>query len=94
MKKHRYVIVSSQGASLDFRDGPAKLPGLLQQMWYSDPKFQDLQDLLANGWRPVRETGMGGGSAVGGAVIAFSLVLLEKDSTEAAPPVVEAVQPK
>jgi hypothetical protein len=90
MKKHRYVIVSSQGASLDFHDGPAKLPGLLQQMWYSDIRFQDLQELLENGWNPVRETGMGGGSGVGGAVIAFSLVLLEKEVTE--PPLVEAVQ--
>ena len=94
MKKYRYVIVSSQGASLDFHDGPAKLPGLLQQMWYTDAKFQDLQDLLANGWQPVRETGMGGGSAVGGAVIAFSLVLVEKETMEAARPVVEAVQPQ
>jgi hypothetical protein len=93
MKKYRYVIVSSQGASFDFHDGPAKLPGLLQQMWYSDAKSQDLQELLAKGWRPVRETGMGGGSAFGGAVVAFSLVLLEKDVTEAEPPVVEAVQP-
>jgi len=90
MKKFRYAIVSSQGASLDFHNGPAKLPGLLQQMWYSDTKFQDLQELMENGWKPVRETGMGGGSAVGGAVIAFSLVLLEKDVAE--PAVVEAVR--
>jgi hypothetical protein len=92
VKKYRYVIVSSQGASLDFSQGPASVPGLLQQMWYSDEKYQDLRDLLKNGWQPVRETGMGGGSTTGGAVIAFSLVLLEKEAPPA-PPVVEAVQP-
>lgn len=93
MKKHRYIILSSQGASLDFSEGVAQLPGLLQPMWYSDAKYQDLQDLMEKGWRPVRETGMGGGSAVGGAVVAFSLVLLEKDAPDTEPPVVEAVQP-
>jgi hypothetical protein len=93
MKRNRYVIVSSQGASLDFSDGVAKLPGLLQPMWYSDAKYHDLQDLMDKGWRPVRETGMGGGSAVGGAVVAFSLVLLEKDVKDEEPPVVEAAQP-
>src|SRR5262249_21910192 len=35
MKKYRYVIVSSQGASLDFHRGPADLPGLFQKMWYA-----------------------------------------------------------
>jgi hypothetical protein len=92
MKKYRYVIVSSQGASFDFQEGPPKLPGLLQQMWYTDAKFQDLPDLLANGWHPARETGMGGGSAGGGAVVAFSLVLLEKEVMETEPPLVEAVR--
>jgi hypothetical protein len=92
MKQFRYVIVSSQGASLDFSEGMAKLPGLLQPMWYSDAKYHDLQDLMENGGRPVRETGMGGGSAVGGAVVAFSLVFLERDVKDDEPPVVEAVQ--
>ena len=36
MKRYRYVIVSSQGASLDFSGGPARLPGLFQKMWYAD----------------------------------------------------------
>jgi hypothetical protein len=90
MKQYRYVIVSSQGASLDSTEGVARVPGLLQQMWYSDAKFHDLQDLLDSGWQPVRETGMGGGSATGGAVVAFALVLLEKDVELAEPPVVEA----
>jgi hypothetical protein len=92
MKKYRYVIVSSQGASLDISKGAAELPGLLmfQQMWYCDANYQDLQGLLDKGWRPVRETMMGGASAAGGAVVAFALVLLEKDS-EAEEAVVEAL---
>jgi hypothetical protein len=88
MKKYRYVIVSSQGASLDISHGTAKLPGLFQKMWYADDQFQDLRDLMEKGWRPVRESGMGGGSAVAGAVVAFSLVLMEKDVAE--PPLAEA----
>jgi hypothetical protein len=90
MKQYRYVVVSSQGASIDLSQGVAELPGLLQQMWYTSDKYQDLQDRLEQGWRPVREVGMGGGSAVGGAVVAFALVLLERDVDE--PPSVEAVQ--
>jgi hypothetical protein len=49
MKKYRYIIVSSQGASLDLSKGPAEVPGLFQHMWYSDARFQDLQDLLNKG---------------------------------------------
>jgi hypothetical protein len=79
MKQYRYVIVSSQGTSLDFHEGAAKLPELFQPMWYGDRRFQDLQDLLADGWRPVRETGMGGASATGGVAMAFALLLLERD---------------
>lgn len=48
-------------------------------------QYQDLQDLLDKGWHPVRETGMGGASATGGAAVAFSLILLEKNRPEAAP---------
>jgi hypothetical protein len=91
MKKYRYVIVSSQGTSLDVHRGPAKVPGLFEYMWYGKEEYQDLQALMEHGWRPVRETAMGGGSAAGGAVVAFSLVLLEKDADE--PPLVEPAQP-
>jgi hypothetical protein len=38
-----------------------------------EPRF-DLGKLLASGWRPVRESGMGGGER-----IAYSLVVLEKE---------------
>jgi hypothetical protein len=87
MKECRFVIVSSQGASIDLSEGAAKVPtGLFQKMWYHDEQFQDLQRLLADGWRPVRETAMGGGSAAGGAVIAFALVLLEREEPPMALP--------
>ncbi len=91
MKEYRYVIVSSQGASLDLSGGMARTPTrLFQPMWYHDEQYQELQELLHKGWRPVRETGMGGGSATGGAVIAFSLVLLERERPE---PEVPLAQP-
>jgi hypothetical protein len=86
MKRYRYVILSSYGASWDIsREIDKPLGGLLQVPWFGDLKYQDLQDLLDKGWRPVRETGTGGASAVGGAAVAFSLILLEKDRPETAP---------
>jgi hypothetical protein len=86
MKRYRYVILSSYGASWDIsREIDKPLGGLMQLPWIGDLKYQDLQDLLAKGWYPVRETGMGGASATGGAAVAFSLILLEKDRREAAP---------
>jgi hypothetical protein len=36
----------------------------------------DIQDLLAQGWTPVRETGMGGGEH-----FAYALVLLKNESS-------------
>jgi hypothetical protein len=90
MKEYRYVIVSSQGASLDLAGGMAETPTrLFQPMWYHDKQYQELQELLHKGWRPVREAGMGGGSATGGAVIAFSLVLLEREKPEPAVPLAQ-----
>jgi hypothetical protein len=98
MKRYRYVILSSYGASWDIsREIEKPLGGLMQLPWFGDLKYQDLQDLLDKGWHPVRETGMGGASATGGAAVAFSLILLEKDRHEAthaaeaapAPPVQE-----
>jgi hypothetical protein len=79
MKRYLYVILSSYGVSWDIsRDIDKPLGGLMQLRWFGDLKYQDLQDLLDKGWRPVRETGMGGASTTGGAV-AFSLILMEKD---------------
>src|SRR5438067_1373947 len=87
MRRYRYVILSSYGASWDIsREIDKPLGGLMQLPWFGDLKYQDLQELLDKGWRPVRETGMGGASATGGAAVAFSLILLEKDRLETTPP--------
>jgi hypothetical protein len=86
MKRYRYVILSSYGANWDIsREIDKPVGGLLQMPWFGDLKYQDLQDLLDKGWHPVRETGMGGASATGGAAVAFSLILLEKDRPEPPP---------
>jgi hypothetical protein len=86
MKRYRYVILSSYGASWDIsREIDKPIGGLMQMPWFGDPKYQDLQDLLDKGWHPVRETGMGGASGSAGAAVAFSLILLEKDRPEPAP---------
>jgi hypothetical protein len=93
MKEYRYVIVSSQGATYDFQAGSkgrSTLGGFLKAPWYGSEDFQDLPELLAQGWQPVRESMMGGGSAAGGAVVAFSLVLLERDLPPSAIPVAQA----
>jgi hypothetical protein len=68
MSQAKYVVVCSDGTSYD-------LSGSQQFMEWGKtkkPRF-DLTDLLAKGWVPVRETGMGGGEHA-----AFALVLLEK----------------
>jgi hypothetical protein len=65
-----YVIVCSDGTSYDMsRREPCMEWGKTKKPCY------DLQDLLAQGWSPVRETGMGGGDH-----FAFALVLLKKDA--------------
>jgi hypothetical protein len=48
----------------------------------------DLPELLRRGWRPLRETPMGG---AGQTQAAFSLVVVEKDIEEE-PPQVQAVE--
>jgi len=84
MKRYRYVILSSLGASWDISREIAKPGGgFLQVPWYGDEKYQDLQELLDKGWQPVRESGMGGAAAIGGIPVAFSLIVLEKDRPEA-----------
>jgi len=75
MKKYRYVIVCSNGASHDLAREESFYPyGLTARMSY------DLPELLRRGWQPVRETPMGG---VGDAHVAFSLVVLERDTEPA-----------
>jgi hypothetical protein len=81
MKKYRYVIVCSNGASYDLnREGSFYPVGLGATMVY------DLPDLLRKGWTPVRETMMGGGGSIS---VAYSLVVLEKE-LEAVAEAVEA----
>jgi hypothetical protein len=68
MSRTKYVIVCSDGTSYD-------LPDESPVMEYGKPKEPrfDLPALLADGWNPVRETGMGGGDRA-----AFALVVLGK----------------
>ena len=70
MRQYRYVIAASDGTSYDFA----------RHEKFEEPIF-DLPELLADGWRPVRETPMGSGTwkADGGDVTyALVLILLEK----------------
>jgi hypothetical protein len=86
MKRYRYVILSSYGSSWDIsREIDQPVGAFLQRPWFADAQYQDLLGLLDKGWQPVRETGMGGASATGGAAVAFSLILLEKDRPDPAP---------
>jgi hypothetical protein len=64
----KYVVVCSDGTSYDL----ARKSQLMEWGKTKKPQF-DLHDLLAQGWAPVRETGMGGGDHA-----AFALVVLEK----------------
>ncbi len=68
MAEHRYVVVCSDGTSYDLsRRTPVVEWGKTKKPLYA------LQDLLEQGWLPIRETAMGGGDHV-----AFALVLLTK----------------
>jgi hypothetical protein len=72
MTEIRYVLVCSDGTSY-------ALAGRAPVMEWGKPRKPqyDLQDLLEEGWLPVRETGMGGGEH-----LAFALVLLQKPDIE------------
>ena len=70
-KEYRYVVAASDGTSYDYarRD-------------FFEAQCFDLPELLAQGWKPVRETRMGQGVwAVGGEpqTYALVLILLEKE---------------
>jgi hypothetical protein len=70
MRQYRYVIAASDGTSHDFA----------RHEQFEDTTY-DLPELLADGWRPVRETPMGAGTwkAAGEATsYALVLILLEK----------------
>jgi hypothetical protein len=82
MKQYCYVIVQSDGIShdlwpdwdsyeaLDLVEDEDEEPDD-QAVWRTRPT---LPQLLADGWRPVRESPMGGGRD-----LAYALVLLERD---------------
>jgi hypothetical protein len=67
MKQYCYVIVNNAGHSWVARSGG-------DSNGPPDPQTSILPQLLQEGWEPVRETPMGGGTSQ----LAHSLVLLEK----------------
>jgi hypothetical protein len=69
MPQVKYVVVCSDGTSYDL----SKRTQFMEHGKTRRPQF-DLQDLLSQGWVPVRESGMGGGDHV-----AFSLAVLHKE---------------
>ena len=78
MKKFRYVIVCANGSSFDLSREESFYPhGLGATPCY------DLGELLRKGWQPVRETPMGG---PGDTTVAYSLVLLERETAPAEEP--------
>jgi len=68
MKQYCYVIVNNAGHSWPILVQPDAHPGV-----ETSPSF--LPQLLQEGWLPIRETPMGGGTSS----LAHSLVLLERD---------------
>jgi hypothetical protein len=71
MAELRYAVVCSDGTSYDLaRRAPFVEWGKTKMPHY------DLQDLLEQGWTPVREAGMGGGEH-----FAYALVLLRKGAS-------------
>lgn len=71
MSQYCYVIVNNAGHSWPAFAGTDGEAG-------KDPVSAVLPQLLAEGWAPVRETPMGGGSSP----LAHSLILLEKAAKE------------
>lgn len=75
MRQYRYVMVASDGTSFDF----ARHEPFLDQCF-------DLPDLIADGWKPVRETPMGPGTwIVEGQPVSYALVLVLLEKKFAAP---------
>ena len=70
MKKYCYVLVSTDGWEYWTRVIAADVEGLESSEWEAGR----LDRLLKDGWRPCRETPMGGG-----ADYCFALVVLERD---------------
>jgi hypothetical protein len=75
VSEYCYVIINNAGHSWSVL-GPDNLEAP------RDPVAAALPQLLQDGWVPIRETPMGGGTSP----LAHSLVLLEKNSKPAKPP--------
>jgi hypothetical protein len=71
MSQYCFVIVNNAGHSWGTQSG-------LEPEEAKDPKISTLAQLLAEGWVPIRETPMGGGTSQ----LAHSLVLLEKNTIQ------------
>jgi hypothetical protein len=69
MNEYCYVIVNNGGYSW-------RVLSVADMSGPREPKTAALPDLLQEGWVPVRETPMGGGTSP----VAHSLVLLEKNN--------------
>jgi hypothetical protein len=70
MRQYRYVMAASDGTSYDFT----------RHDHFASDSF-DLPALLADGWRPVRETPMGEGTwIVDGEPVEYALVLILLES--------------
>ncbi len=72
MKQYCYVILSTNGTKHWTR-----IIGGSEANMESNWEKENLQRLLASGWRPVRESAMGG---TGSLPSAFSLLVLERES--------------
>ena len=71
MKRYCYVLVSTDGWDHWVRVLGASIEGMNPS---DDWEKDHLADLLQKGWRPVRESPLGGGSNY-----SYALILLEKD---------------
>ena len=66
MRQYRYVMAASDGTSYDFARHD-----------HFESEIFDLPELLADGWRPLRETPMGEGTwIVDGKATQYGLVLI------------------
>jgi hypothetical protein len=67
MKRYRYIVVCADGTSWTLTGDEA-----------GDRAYVHLPMLFEQGWRPVRETPMGGGDNSNGPYNVYALVLREK----------------
>ncbi len=70
MKRYCYVMVSTDGWDYWARIIGSSVEGMESSDWDKEK----LADLMQQGWRPVRESAMGGGSPY-----SYSIILLEQE---------------